>query len=143
MCFPSPPFGRWWKTLPTIFLWIWLIRPRTHAEYFRTIYPNITGGFNYSKRLAASSVKKNNCPRAGSHYQIVEVNTIYIWLYIQSQRVTADIQTFLRRRRLILQLFRQMSSRIKYLDYLTYLLSILCKIQQTTLCHTHNVVRST
>ena len=48
MLFPSPPLGRWWKTLPTIFRRIWLVRPRPHTKYYRAIYPNIPSSFNYS-----------------------------------------------------------------------------------------------
>ena len=36
------------KTLPTSFRRIWLVRPIPHAKYMRTLYPYITGGFNYS-----------------------------------------------------------------------------------------------
>ena len=45
--FPSPPLGIWWKTLPTIFRIIWLVRPRPHIKYSMKIHPNITGSFNY------------------------------------------------------------------------------------------------
>ena len=47
MIFSSPPLGRWWRTLPTIFSILWLVRPRPHAKYLRTIYPYIDSGFNY------------------------------------------------------------------------------------------------
>ena len=48
MFFPSPPIGRWWTKLPTIFWRIRLVRPRPHVKYSRAIYPNIPDSFNYS-----------------------------------------------------------------------------------------------
>ena len=46
MILTSPPLGRWWKKLPTIFSIMWLVRPRPHVKYSRTLYPNITVSFN-------------------------------------------------------------------------------------------------
>ena len=42
------PHRRCWKALPIIFWKIWLVRPRYHAKYARTLYPYMPGGFNYS-----------------------------------------------------------------------------------------------
>ena len=36
------------KKLPTIFRRMWLVRPRPHAKYTRTLYPYIPGIFNWS-----------------------------------------------------------------------------------------------
>ena len=48
MFFPSPPLGIWWNTLPTILQIIWLVSPRPHVKYMKTIYSDISGGFIYS-----------------------------------------------------------------------------------------------
>ena len=42
------PFGSWWKTLPTIFHRIWLVRPIPQVKYTRILYPYIPRSFNYS-----------------------------------------------------------------------------------------------
>ena len=36
--FPSPSPGRWWNTLSIAFRIIWLVKPRRHLEYTRTLY---------------------------------------------------------------------------------------------------------
>ena len=48
LLFPSTPSVRCWKTLPITFQRIILVIPRPHVKYTRTIYPYITGSFNYS-----------------------------------------------------------------------------------------------
>ena len=84
-----PPLGRWWNTLRTIFLIIWLVRPRPHAKYLRTIYPNIPGSFNYSGPFLLYLLT-NYCNEYGHPFSdfCVEVNTICILPHAQCQGAT-------------------------------------------------------
>ena len=67
MFVPSPPLGRWWKTLTTILPVILLVRPRPHAKYFSTLYNNITGGFNFFQPVWCTW-KQHVGPKLVSYY---------------------------------------------------------------------------
>ena len=95
MFFPSPPLGRRWKTLPPIFRRIWLVRPRPHTKYLRTIYPNIASSFNCSVHRTAYLVfKPRAVPDLVSHYmplarrliQYVYDRTSVNWIHCGSNR---------------------------------------------------------
>ena len=89
MFFPSPPLERWWKTLPTIWLRILLVRPRLHAKYSKTIYLNIPGSCNYSG-LFKVHILTNSCTwsRITLSAFWVELNKICIRPHIQYQSAT-------------------------------------------------------
>ena len=83
MLFPSPPLGIWLKTLRTIFLVIWLVRPISHAKNMRTLYPYIPGGFNYSITFIVYILTKY-CTRSGITLSAscVDLNKIFQWPHV-------------------------------------------------------------
>ena len=90
MLFPTPPLGRWLKTLPTILLKIWLVGPRPNAKNTKILYPYILGGFNCSDPYG---IPKVNIPvliryhiirlLCGGYYNINMIRTFNasIWQY--------------------------------------------------------------
>ena len=56
MFFPSPIYGRWWKNPLITFQRIWLVRPRPHANYTRTVYSYITGSGCYANSYWAQQL---------------------------------------------------------------------------------------
>ena len=88
MFFPSPSLIRWWKTLTNIWLKLWLVRPRPHAKFTRTLYPYIPGGFNYSDLFGTFDRSEAGITSSAFY---VEVYIICIWRHFQCQRVTPPL----------------------------------------------------
>ena len=88
MFLPSSPLGRWWKTLPTIFSRIWLVRPRYHAKYSMTIYHNITGILiTMTCRVYPKAAYITWFGITLSTFYVY-FNTIFMWLHVWCQCVT-------------------------------------------------------